>query len=449
MLSSGMMLKQRYEILDDIGAGGMARVYKIMDHVLHRPAAMKVLKDELQHDEAYLRKFHREAQAAAGLTHDHIVNVYDVDHDQGYWFIVMELVEGLTLKQYIKKRGRLRNNECLSIALQAADGLAAAHRAGIVHRDIKPENLILTLEGNVKISDFGIARVQSGETMTVDVCGSVSYSSPEQVRGGYSDQRTDIYSLGVTMYEMCTGTLPYSGHSVVEVAMQHMDGKLTMPREIFPEIPERFNQIIGKCMSKRMDDRYQHMDELMRDLMLCMKNPDSSIQTSSPRDAMQGETMIFSKEQMDTIKKGAEMERRKKVKQLKEKVKGKASAVSAGKKFKKSKKEQASKKQSGKKQARDEEYEVYEEDDYDEISSGLKKALNIGLIVVIIVVLLCVIEFIMSSMGMFKGITSHMPSLDKMTEFFDQIREKLGSAEMRQSVGRGLNKLLKALSGGS
>ena len=164
---------------------------------------------------------------------------------------------------------------------------------------------------------------------------------------------------------------------------------------------------------------------------------------------MQGETMIFSKEQMDTIKKGAEMERRKKVKQLKEKVKGKASAVSAGKKFKKSKKEQASKKQSGKKQARDEEYEVYEEDDYDEISSGLKKALNIGLIVVIIVVLLCVIEFIMSSMGMFKGITSHMPSLDKMTEFFDQIREKLGSAEMRQSVGRGLNKLLKALSGGS
>ena len=400
MLSSGMILKQRYEILDDIGTGGMARVYKIIDHVLHRPAAMKVLKDELQHDEAYLRKFHREAQAAAGLTHDHIVNVYDVDHDQGYWFIVMELVEGLTLKQYIKKRGRLRNNECLSIAMQAADGLAAAHRAGIVHRDIKPENLILTLEGNVKISDFGIARVQSGETMTVDVCGSVSYSSPEQVRGGYSDQRTDIYSLGVTMYEMCTGTLPYSGHSVVEVAMQHMDGRLTMPRELFPEIPERFNQIIGKCMSKRM-------------------------------------------------KKGAEMERRKKVNQLKEKVKGKASEVSAGKKSKKSKKKQPAKKQSGKKKTRDEEYEAYGEEDYDEISSGLRKALNIGLIVVVIVVLLCIAEFIMSSMGMFKGLTSHLSSLEKISEFFDQIREKLGSAEMRQSVGRGLEKLLGALSGGS
>lgn len=442
MLSSGMILKQRYEILDDIGTGGMARVYKIMDHVLHRPAAMKVLKDELQHDEAYLRKFHREAQAAAGLTHDHIVNVYDVDHDQGYWFIVMELVEGLTLKQYIKKRGRLRNNECLSIALQAADGLAAAHKAGIVHRDIKPENLILTLEGNVKISDFGIARVQSGETMTVDVCGSVSYSSPEQVRGGYSDQRTDIYSLGVTMYEMCTGTLPYLGHSVVEVAMQHMDGQLTMPREIFPEIPERFNQIIGKCMSKRMDDRYQNMDELMRDLMLCMKNPDSSIQTSSPRDAMQGETLIFSKEQVDTIKKGAEMERRKKVKQLKDKVK--ASSVSEGKKSSKSKK-----KPSSKKPARDEEYEAYGDEEYDEISSGLRKALNIGLIVVVIVVILCVVEFILSSLGMFKGLTSHMPSLEKFVDFFDQIREKLGSAEMRQSVARGLDKLLRVLSGGS
>lgn len=440
MLSSGMVLKQRYEILDDIGTGGMARVYKIMDHVLHRTAAMKVLKDELQHDEAYLRKFHREAQAAAGLTHDHIVNVYDVDHDQGYWFIVMELVEGLTLKQYIKKRGRLRNNECLSIALQAADGLAAAHKAGIVHRDIKPENLILTLEGNVKISDFGIARVQSGETMTVDVCGSVSYSSPEQVRGGYSDQRTDIYSLGVTMYEMCTGTLPYSGHSVVEVAMQHMDGQLTMPREIYSEIPERFNQIIGKCMSKRMDDRYQRMDELMRDLMLCMKNPDSSIQTVSRKDPMKGETLIFSKEQVDTIKKGAEMERQKKMKQLKDRVKSKATDSSAEKKIKK--------KKAGKKSAGEEEYEVYDED-YDEISSGLRKALNIGLIVVVIVVVLCIVEFILSSMGMFKGLTSNFPSLDKITDFFDQIRVKLESEEMRQTVGRGLDKLLGALTGGS
>ena len=229
MISAGMILKRRYEIIDEIGRGGMAVVYRIRDHALKKDAAMKVLKETLQKDEAYLRRFIREAQAAAALSHPNIVDVYDVDEDQGHWFIVMELVEGVTLKQYIQSRGYLTPKECIGISLQAADALQSAHMSGVIHRDIKPDNMIITKKGNVKISDFGIARVQSNDTMTVDACGSVYYSSPEQVRGGYSDLRTDIYSLGATMYEMVTGKLPFNGSTVVEIAMQHMEGKVIPP----------------------------------------------------------------------------------------------------------------------------------------------------------------------------------------------------------------------------
>ena len=302
MISSGMMLKGRYEIIDEIGRGGMAVVYRIMDHTLHKQAALKMIKGSLQQDEGYLKRFIREAQAAAKLSHPNIVDVYDVDQDKGHWFIVMELIEGMTLKQYIQNKGRLSSTECIGISMQAADALYTAHRAGIIHRDIKPDNIIITTNGNVKISDFGIARMQSSDTMTVDACGSVYYSSPEQVRGGYSDQRTDIYSLGVTMYEMCTGKLPFVGNSVVEIAMHHMEGNVIAPRDMYGDISNRLNLIILKAMNRRMDDRYQSMGELIRDLKLCMKNPDGMTLNEPVLEDATGKTVVFTHKQVEQIK---------------------------------------------------------------------------------------------------------------------------------------------------
>ena len=310
MISSGMMLKGRYEIIDEIGRGGMAVVYRIMDHTLHKQAALKMIKDSLQQDEGYLKRFIREAQAAAKLSHPNIVDVYDVDQDRGHWFIVMELIEGMTLKQYIQKKSRLSSTECVGISMQAADALYTAHRAGIIHRDIKPDNIIITTNGNVKISDFGIARMQSSDTMTVDACGSVYYSSPEQVRGGYSDQRTDIYSLGVTMYEMCTGKLPFVGNSVVEIAMHHMEGNVIAPKDMYGDISNRLNLIILKAMNRRMDDRYQSMGELLQDLRLCIKNPDGTTLKNNREDAA-GKTMVFTQKQVDQITKHADKKKTK------------------------------------------------------------------------------------------------------------------------------------------
>lgn len=444
MLSSGMILKDRYEILDDIGSGGMARVYKVMDHSLNRTAAMKVLRDELQYDEGYLRKFRREAQAAAGLRHDNIVNVYDVDQDQGHWYIVMELVEGVTLKRYIQRKGRLETKECLNIAMQAADGLAAAHQAGIVHRDIKPENMILTLQGNLKISDFGIARVQSGDTMTVDVCGSVYYSSPEQVRGGYSDNRTDIYSLGVVMYEMCTGILPFDGDSVVDIAMQHMNGRIAEPQDIIPQIPDRLNQIILKCLSRRMDDRYQSMKELLQDLMLCMQNPEGSILSTGEGARMDGATVVFSKEQVESIRKGAsaKAEKTKKKKTVKKETPAKKKKTE-----KPSSKKKKKKPEKKRKKETSEVYDDIDDDDSAEISSGLQKALNIGLLIVVVIIGLCVVEFILTSLGVFRELTGYMPSLEKLLDLLNEIRKNLASDQMKQAVQHGLEGILNLIPG--
>ena len=437
MISSGMMLKGRYEIIDEIGRGGMAVVYRIMDHTLHKQAALKMIKDSLQQDEGYLKRFIREAQAAAKLSHPNIVDVYDVDQDRGHWFIVMELIEGMTLKQYIQKKGRLSSTECVGISMQAADALYTAHRAGIIHRDIKPDNIIITTNGNVKISDFGIARMQSSDTMTVDACGSVYYSSPEQVRGGYSDQRTDIYSLGVTMYEMCTGKLPFVGNSVVEIAMHHMEGNVIAPKDMYGDISNRLNLIILKAMNRRMDDRYQSMGELLQDLRLCIKNPDGTTLKNNREDAA-GKTMVFTQKQVDQITKHAD---KKKTKSGKKKKSTEPVKASSKKNTQKKKSRQDDYLRENYDRDMEDEY-GYEEEDED-VAAGLQKALNIGLIIVILIVVLFVLEFVFTSLGMFKGISQYLPSMDNMSEWLSRFFDKLNSMNIGKYLKDGFSRIIE------
>ena len=223
MLRKGMFLADRYEIIEQIGTGGMSDVYKAKCHKLNRYVAIKVMKSEFSEDKTFVSKFRAEAQSVAGFTHPNVVNVYDVGDENGVYYIVMELVEGITLKKYIEKRGKIPFKEAVSIAIQVANGLDAAHKHNIVHRDIKPQNISISKEGKVKVTDFGIAKVASSSTInSSSTMGSVHYISPEQARGGYSDARSDIYSLGITIFEMLTGTVPFDGDSTVAVAVQHI-----------------------------------------------------------------------------------------------------------------------------------------------------------------------------------------------------------------------------------
>ena len=274
MLKEGMFIQERYEIIGRIGSGGMADVYKAKDHKLNRFVAVKVLKQEFREDKAFISKFRVEAQSAAGLAHPNIVNVYDVGEDHGISYIVMELVEGITLKEYIDKKGRLAVREATSIAIQVSMGLEAAHRNGIVHRDVKPQNIIISTDGKVKVTDFGIARAASSNTINSSVMGSVHYSSPEQARGGYSDYKSDIYSLGITLYEMLTGTVPFDGDSTVAIAIKHLQEELPSPRKYVPDLPKSTVQIIYKCTQKSPDRRYNDMTELIRDLKESLVNPE-------------------------------------------------------------------------------------------------------------------------------------------------------------------------------
>ena len=234
MVKDGIVLGKRYEVLSKIGAGGMADVYKGKDTMLNRYVAIKVLKKEYREDENFVRKFHSEAQAAAGLLNPNIVNVYDVGEDRGLYYMVMELVEGITLKEYIEKKGKLSHKEVISIAIQMCNGIGAAHAAGIVHRDIKPQNVMISRDGKVKVTDFGIAKAVTSNTISSNAMGSVHYTSPEQARGGYSDAKSDIYSIGITLYEMVTGRVPFDGESTVEVAMKHLQQEITPPSEYAP-----------------------------------------------------------------------------------------------------------------------------------------------------------------------------------------------------------------------
>lgn len=273
MLREGMFIADRYEILEKIGSGGMADVYKAKCHKLNRYVAIKVLKPEFCEDKTFVAKFRAEAQSAAGLVHSNIVSIYDTGEENGIYYIVMELVEGITLKKYIEKKGKLGVREAVSVAIQVAQGIEAAHKHHIVHRDIKPQNIIISKEGKVKVTDFGIARAASSNTINSSVMGSVHYISPEQARGGYSDEKSDIYSFGITLFEMLTGRVPFEGDTTVAVALQHIQEDMVSPRKYLPDIPISVEKIVLKCTQKKTDRRYQSMTDLIADLKRSLVTP--------------------------------------------------------------------------------------------------------------------------------------------------------------------------------
>lgn len=296
MIKIGMIIGDRYEILEKIGTGGMSDVYKAKDHKLNRFVAVKVLKQEFSENANFVSKFRVEAQAAAGLMHPNIVNVYDVGEEGGIYYIVMELVEGITLKKYIEKKARLSVKEAISIAIQVSMGIEAAHNNHIIHRDIKPQNIIISKEGKVKVTDFGIAKAATSNTITSNVMGSVHYTSPEQARGGYSDEKSDIYSLGITMFEMLTGRVPFNGETTVAIAIKHIQEELPSPRDYVPEIPISVEQIVYKCCQKSPDRRYQSMAELIVDLKQSLINPDEDFVKMVDPDEEASTRMITDKD---------------------------------------------------------------------------------------------------------------------------------------------------------
>ncbi len=301
MLTVGTYLADRYEIVSKIGAGGMSDVYKAKDHILGRFVAIKVLRNEFSEDRSFVAKFRTEAQSAAGLEHPNIVNIYDVGSEDGLYYIVMEYVEGITLKTYIEKKGQLSFKESVSIAIQVARGIEAAHNKQITHRDIKPQNIIISTEGKVKVTDFGIARAASSNTISSDVMGSVHYSSPEQARNGFVDGRSDIYSLGIVMYEMVTGRVPFDGDTTVAVAIQHLQEEMTPPSNYAPNLPISMEKIILKCTQKNPDRRYQTIEELLNDLRKALVNPDEDFVVIAPL-VDNGKTKVISGEELKQIK---------------------------------------------------------------------------------------------------------------------------------------------------
>lgn len=300
MVKDGIVLGKRYNILSKIGTGGMADVYKGKDIMLNRYVAVKVLKKEYKENEAFVKKFHSEAQAAAGLLNPNIVNVYDVGTDRGLHYMVMELVEGITLKEYIEKKGRIAPRELISIAIQMCGGISAAHQAGLIHRDIKPQNIMISRDGKVKVTDFGIAKAVTSNTVTTNAMGSVHYSSPEQVRGGFSDQKSDIYSIGITLYEMATGRIPFDGDSTVAIAMKHLKEEITPPSEYNEDIPYSLEQIILKCTQKNAERRYKNVDELIKDLKHSMVDPEGDFVYIPPLN--NADTVIITDDDLDDIR---------------------------------------------------------------------------------------------------------------------------------------------------
>lgn len=302
MLTEGMYIADRYEILGKVGAGGMSDVYKAKDLTLGRFVAIKVLKAEFSEDINFVTKFRSEAQAAAGLEHPNIVNIYDVGSENGLHYIVMEYVEGITLKTYIEKKGQLSFKEAVSIAIQVGRGIEAAHNKNIVHRDIKPQNIMISTEGKVKVTDFGIARAATSNTISSDVMGSVHYSSPEQARNGFVDGKSDIYSLGIVMYEMVTGRVPFDGDTTVAVAIQHLQEEMVPPSVYAPNLPISMEKIILKCTQKNPDRRYSSMTALLADLRKALISPNEDFVVMVPF-ANQDKTRVIGADDLNQIKK--------------------------------------------------------------------------------------------------------------------------------------------------
>lgn len=376
MLTEGMFIDDRYEVVGKIGAGGMSDVYKAKDHTLGRFVAIKVLKQEFSEDVNFVTKFRTEAQSAAGLEHPNIVNIYDVGSQDGMYYIVMEYVEGITLKTYIEKKGQLSFKEAISIAIQVGRGIEAAHNKNIIHRDIKPQNIIISTEGKVKVTDFGIARAASANTINSDVMGSVHYSSPEQARNGFVDGKSDIYSLGIVMYEMVTGRVPFDGDTTVAVAIQHLQEEMVSPSAYAPDLPISLEKIILKCTQKNADRRYENMADLLVDLKKSLINPDEDFVTIINPDT-DGKTRKFEEEDIERIKQEAE----------------------------------------GIETAEEEEEEdVEEEEEEGELNPKMEKAVTIAGIVAAVIIVGIVIYLVGSIFGLFKFGSSDKKDEDTNTE---------------------------------
>lgn len=384
MLKAGVILGERYEIVGRIGSGGMADVYKAKDHKLNRFVAVKVMKPEFREDGTFISKFRREAQAAAGLANPNIVNVFDVGEDQGNNYIVMELVEGITLKEYIAKKGKLSVREATSIAIQVCMGLAAAHAKNIVHRDVKPQNIIISTDGKVKVTDFGIARAASSNTISANAMGSVHYSSPEQVRGGYADARSDIYSLGITLYEMVTGRVPFDGETTVAIAIKHLQDEMEPPSKYTPDLPFSLEQIIYKCTQKSVDRRYQTMTDVIADLKHSLIEPNGHFVLLAPLSD-HAQTVMISPAERSAIR---------------EKTAASRTQTETPQTY--TSKEAARK---GYEDSDDEDATEDDSDDYDDeegISSKLEKAMTIGGLIVGALIICVLIYFIGKAAGIFK-----------------------------------------------
>ena len=305
MFEKGMIIQNRYEIIEEVGSGGMSIVYKAKCHVLNRFVAIKVLKPEFSDDKSFVSKFRVEAQSAAGLSHPNIVNVYDVGEENGYYYIVMELVEGITLKEYIQQNGRLPYQTALDFITQIAAGIEVAHEHHTIHRDIKPQNIIVSKNGTLKVTDFGIAKAATSNTVASSAMGSVHYISPEQARGGYSDERSDIYSLGITLYEMLTGRVPFEGENNVTVALMHIQSEMIPPREYYPDIPMGLEKIVLKATQKKPERRYLTTNAMLADLKKIMLDPNADVGTIGGVMVNGAPTIQISEEELSAIKSAA------------------------------------------------------------------------------------------------------------------------------------------------
>ena len=301
MVSIGTIIGDRYEILEKVGSGGMADVFCAKCHRLNRYVAIKILKQDYSEDTKFVTKFRGEAQAIAGISHPNIVGIYDVGEENGMYYIVMELVDGITLKKYIEEKGKLSVKEAVGIALQIANGLEAAHSNHIIHRDIKPQNILIARDGTAKVTDFGIAKAASSNTITANAMGSVHYISPEQARGGYSDEKSDIYSLGVTMYEMLSGTLPFNGESAVAIALAHIQEEAVPLAALDATIPKGISNIVNKCMQKKTELRYSCVADLIADLKMFLQDPSGDYGVIGNLYKNDG-TIFMSKDDVNTLR---------------------------------------------------------------------------------------------------------------------------------------------------
>lgn len=387
MIKVGTIVGDRYEILEKIGVGGMAEVFKGKDHKLNRYVAVKVLKEEFRENDAFVKKFKEEAQAAARLAHPNIVNVYDVGDENGIYYIVMELVEGITLKNYIERKGSLTIKEATSIAIQVCAGLEVAHNNHIVHRDIKPQNIIISREGKVKVTDFGIAKATTSQTTTANAMGSVHYASPEQARGGYVDHRSDIYSLGIVLYEMVTGRVPFDGETAVTVAVKHLQEEMVPPSVYCKNIPYSLEQIIKKCTEKSPDRRYQDIGDLLADLKQSLMDPDGDFVQMIDVDE-QDRTVVMNKGTSSKIRNSRKVE------------------VPASR--------------DEDEDEEDDEYEDDEddedEDDDEELSPAVEKAMTVAGVVLAVIIVLIVLLLVSKALGLGKEKNDTSSSDSQQTE---------------------------------